>query len=311
MSRVRKHPARSRLAESELFPIRTVSNLTGVNAITLRAWERRYGLVTPVRTDGGQRLYRRKEIELIQRIVALLDKGMPISQVARSVAAAKPAGNKGSSSPWPGYLEQLLSAIRRFDEDEVEAVYNAALASHSIAVVTDRLLVPLLHELGHRWETGEGSVAQEHFFSAYMRNKLGARIHHRSRASTGPKLLVACFPGEQHELGLLLFSLLAADRGMRVVMLAANLPLDEHPAAARSSRCDAIVLSATMAPDRDVLAAQLPAMVKAAKVPVFVGGVASIRDRDAIVAGSAQPVGTDFHGAMRLIEAGLVDTAAA
>ena len=67
MSRATKHPARPRRAEDELFPIRTVSNLTGVNAITLRAWERRYGVVTPVRTDGGQRLYRREEIELIQR----------------------------------------------------------------------------------------------------------------------------------------------------------------------------------------------------------------------------------------------------
>ena len=305
MARARKHSVGSHPA-GELFPIRTVANLTGVNAITLRAWERRYGLVTPIRTEGGQRLYRREEIDHIQRIVALLEKGIPISQLARSHAApAGPASSTRNSSAWDGYLQQLLGAIARFAEDEVEEIYNAALALHPIEAVTERLLVPLLQELGRRWQTGEGTVAEEHFFSVYLRNKLGARFHHRVRLLSGPGVLAACLPNEQHELGLLMFSLVAAERGMRVILLAANAPFTDLAVAARRGRCEAIVLSATMTPDAVRLTAELQALVEAAKVPVFVGGLASLRERDAIVAGRAEPVGTDIRSAVRRIEAAL------
>ncbi len=298
-------------AGGELFPIRTVADLTGVNAITLRAWERRYGLVKPVRTDGGQRMYRREEIELIHRIVGLLDQGIPIGRVALALAGAAQLDKRARSSLWDGYLERIIGAIGRFDEDEVEEVYNSALALHPMPLVTDRLLLPLLCELGRRWETGQGSVAEEHFLSAYLRNKLGARFHHRSRTGQGRRLLVACLPGEQHELGLLMFSLLAVDRGMQIVMLAANVPLVELPAAAKRGRCEAIVLSATMTPGSEVLARELPFMVKAAQVPVFVGGVASIPERDAIVAGGAEPLGTDVPAALHRIAAALANAAAA
>jgi MerR family transcriptional regulator, light-induced transcriptional regulator len=308
MRRVRK---RAQLSSEELFPIRTVADLTGVNAITLRAWERRYGLIKPVRTDAGQRMYRREEIDLIHRVVGLLDKGIPIGRVALALADSPPFDRPARHSPWDSYLERIISAIGRFDEEEVEEVYNAALALHPLQTVTSRLLLPLLRELGRRWETGQGTVAEEHFFSVYLRNKLGARFHHRSRAGHGPRLLVACFPGEQHELGLLLFSLVAADHGLRVIMLAANVPLGELPAAAKWSRCDAIVLSATMAPDHEVIAGALPRAVKAANVPVFVGGVASIRERDRIVASGAEPLGTDITVAIQRIATALPGVARA
>jgi DNA-binding transcriptional MerR regulator/methylmalonyl-CoA mutase cobalamin-binding subunit len=293
----------------ELFPIRTVANLTGVNAITLRAWERRHGLVKPVRSDGGQRMYRREEIDLIHRIVGLLDKGIPIGRVALALTDPSASNRPARHSPWDAYRERIISAIGRFDEDEVEEVYNAALALHPLQTVTSRLLLPLLRELGRRWETGQGTVAEEHFFSVYLRNKLGARFHHRSRAGRGHRLLVACFPGEQHELGLLMFSLIAADHGLQVVMLAANVPLAELPNAAKWSRCDAIVLSATMAPDHEVMAEELPRAVKAANVPVFVGGVASIRERDRIVASGAEPLGTDIGAAIQRIATSLPSAA--
>jgi len=308
MHRARKHTP-SAVSGGELFPIRTVANLTGINAITLRAWERRYGLIKPLRSDGGQRMYRREEIDLIHRICALLDKGIPIGRAALALAGAAEPRKRTRTSLWAGYLERMIGAIGRFDEDEVEGIYNSALALHPLQTVTARLLLPLLNELGRRWEIGQGSVAEEHFFSVYLRNKLGARFHHRSRFGQGPRLLVACFPDEQHELGLLMFSLLAADRGMQIVMLAANVPLAELPAAAKRGRCDAIVLSATVPPGSEVLAGQLPLAVKAAKVPVFVGGVGSIRERDAIVAGGAEPLGTDISTALQRIATSLADTA--
>ena len=211
---------------AEFFPIRTVSNLTGVNAITLRAWERRYGLIQPVRTPSGHRLYAREQVDLIHQVLGLLKKGLPISQVARALPGPGQRV-RVEPDPWSAYRDHLVAAVSRFDDAELEHVYSSALALHPVETVTDRLLLPVLRELGRRWQTGEGGVAEEHFFSAYVRDKLGARFHHRTRSAGGPTVLAACLPDEQHEIGLLVFALAAHDRGLRVVLLAGRTPLQD------------------------------------------------------------------------------------
>lgn len=292
-------------AAAELFPIRTVSNLTGVNPVTLRAWERRHGLIAPVRTPSGHRLYGHEQIESIHRILGLLKRGLPISQVARSLASPAQITRAGETSYWRGLREQLVAATARFDEQELERVYAGALAVHPVEAVTDHLLLPVLCELGRRWEAGEGSVSEEHFFSVYVREKLGARFHHRTRNDRGPRVLAACLPGEQHEIGLLVFALAAHERGLRILLLAAQTPIEELPAVARLAQCAAVVLSATIAPPRQILGDQLGALVSRTGLPVFVGGAASVRDRDAIVAAGAEVVGTDIAAGVERIQSAL------
>lgn len=278
----------------DLFPIRAVASLTGVNPITLRAWERRYGLIKPVRTASGHRRYRREEIAAIHRVQDLLARGIPIGQVQHSLAARPDDKPPGRDTIWDGYRRRMLGAISRFDEQGIEAAYGEALSLHPIDEVTSRLLLPLLEELGRRWECSEGSVAEEHFFTTYLRNKLGARLHHRARAGTGPRVLAACLPGEHHEIGLLLFALAVHEAGLRPVLLGADTPLGELALAARHGGCAAIVLSGSTTPSAPVLATELPALVGKASVPVFVGGIASVRERDAIIAAGATPLGTEM-----------------
>src|SRR5687767_4979777 len=177
---------------AELFPIRTVSNLTGVNAVTLRAWERRYGLINPVRTASGHRLYAREQIDLIHHILGLLKKGLPVSQVARALPVLQAQSARAARDPWSRYREHVVAAVSRFDDEELDQVYSTALSLHPIEMVTDRLLLPVLRELGRRWKTGEGSVAEEHFFCVYVRDKLGARFHHRTRSNRAASVLAAC-----------------------------------------------------------------------------------------------------------------------
>jgi len=297
MTRTKRSPADA----SELFPIRTVANLTGVNPVTLRAWERRHGLVEPVRTPSGHRLYGHEHIESIHRILGLLKKGLPISQVARAMSAPAQSSRGGEAGRWGALGEQLVAATARFDEEELERTYAAALALHPVEEVTDRLLLPVMRELGRRWQTGEGSVAEEHFFSVYVRDKLGARFHHRTRHDRGPRILAACLPDEQHEIGLLVFALAAHERGLRIVLLAAKTPLEELPAVARRAQCAAVVLSATLAPPRHVVGEHLAELVSRVGMPVFVGGAASLRERDAIVAAGAEVVGTDIPAGVERI----------
>ena len=175
--------------DGELFPIRTIATLTGVNPITLRAWERRYGLIKPVRTPKGHRLYAREHIDLIHRVLTLLDKGMSISRV-RHALEGKSAPASGKSDPWEPYRPHDRCG-RRVRRAHARETYNEALSLYPLELVTRRLLVPLLVELGERWETAKGSVAEEHFLRSTcaissVRVFITARVLPPARASSAP-----------------------------------------------------------------------------------------------------------------------------
>jgi DNA-binding transcriptional MerR regulator/methylmalonyl-CoA mutase cobalamin-binding subunit len=292
-------------AAEESFPMRTVSVITGVNPVTLRAWERRYGLIKPARTAKGHRLYSHKDIELINRIIRLLDRGISISQVSNSLKARVVEPTEDSHQlpdPWIDYRERAIDAIVRFDENQLDTLYNRALALYPIDIVTERLLVPVLVELGERWVKKEGSIAEEHFFGTFMRNKLGARFHHRHKSKTGIRLLVCCLPGEHHEIGVMLFSLAAHDLGFRLVYLGTDMPLEELALTAKRADCDGIVLSGSVTTAVEPLTSDLPELVKQADCPVFVGGQISVSNSDNIERVGALPIGTDIRTSIKRIE---------
>lgn len=285
-----------------LYPIRTVSELTGVNSITLRAWERRYGLFEPVRKSSGHRLYSQEHIDLITRIVGLLDRGMRIGQIKawlESQESGPDTEDSESSSLWSRYVGRMIAAIIKFNEEDLESTYGEALSYYPVHVVTEELLMPLLKELGERWESDQGSVAEEHFFGFYLRNKLGARFHHRARGRSGPAILLACLPGDRHEVGLLLFSLAASEMGYQTIVLGADMPIDELPAAAMKTASKAIVLSGLVKPPKNLISRELKALTSAVDIPVFVGGKVSITKHDSLVKAKAVPLGTDLKSALK------------
>ncbi|MFP5504859.1 MAG: MerR family transcriptional regulator [Gammaproteobacteria bacterium] len=295
-------PREPRNGTNQLYPIGTVSMLTGVNPVTLRAWERRYGLVKPHRTDSGHRLYRASDVERIREILRLMDEGIPVGRIDAALRqqAAAPSG-QSHPDVWTDYRERMVAAVGRFDEAGLETVYSAAMGLYPVDVVTRQLLLPLLRTLGERWANAEGSVAEEHFFSLYLRNKLGARFHHRSTHPHGPRLLAACLPGEHHEIGLLLFALAAHDRGYNVTLLGADMPLEELPLVARRTHSAAIVLAGAVAPDADVLYRRLPALTRGLRLPVFIGGGCVRECREAIEKSGAIAIGEDVTLGLRSI----------
>lgn len=289
---------------SKLFPIRTVSELTGVNSITLRAWEHRYGLIEPIRKSSGHRLYTQEHIDLINRIVGLLDRGMRIGQVKAGMLSGTQSEESDSETPqnhWQRYINGMIAAIIRFDERSLERIYGEALSFYPVRIVTEKLMTPLLRELGDRWVSGRGSVAEEHFFGFYLRNKLGARFHHRSQLQTGPKLLLACLPGDLHEIGLLMFALEASDHGYQTILLGANMPLDELPAAIKKTESDALILSGVIQPDDKVISEQLPKLVAGLTVPVFLGGAAAANSFDALKKSGIHLIGTDIEAGLKQV----------
>ena len=300
-----KSNAQNGQTQEALFPIRTVSALTNVNSITLRAWESRYGLIKPVRKSSGHRLYSQADIDIINRTVALLDRGVRMAQVKEELkrqGSPVTSIEANAQDIWQKHINHMLAAVISFDEAALDESYTEMLSIHPAKVVTERLLNPLLKQLGERWVNMTGSIAEEHFFGFYLRTKLGARHHHRVRHVDGPGLLLACLPGDQHEIGLLLLALAANERQFRTVILGADMPLDELPRAASKSGCAAIVLSGTVQPEAEVFKVQLPNLVAAAQVPVFVGGPCSMFASSTIERAGAMVCGADASIGLTKIE---------
>ena len=292
---------------SEQLPIGVIATVTGVHAGTLRAWERRYGLIQPHRSAKGRRLYTHRHIEQIRRALALVDRGVPISRVRDLLEAEVDRQSpKPLRGPWPGLIERMAAAISSFDELELDRVYDEALSIHSIERVNGQLFLPLLVRLGERWDRLPGGVAEEHFFATYLRSKLGARLMHRMRHATGPKLVAACAQGEHHVIGLLLFAIEAHAADLQTILLGADTPFDETVAAQRRIGADAVVISASFTTSPDLLYEALTRLVRKSGVPVFVGGAIASRHRKAIAATGATPLAAEIRDSIRIIKSALL-----
>ena len=288
-----------------LLPIRTVSSLTGVNAVTIRAWERRYGLIIPQRTPKGHRLYTQQDVEHINRIVELLNQGISVGHV-KPLLDQSP-GNTATSSrtddvnTWNDQQDKMLAAIERFDEPSLDSTYNDALSLYPLDIVNQRLTTPLLRLLGERWKKRETGIAEEHFFSVYLRNKLGARIHHLNQRGNGPLLLLACLPGELHETGLLFFALAAVNAGYRVLVLGANTPLQQIPGVLDKKPCAGVVLSGSSKLARGVIDTDLPDLTRQIKTPIFVGGITSVSHQEKFENNGAICLGENIAHGLQLV----------
>lgn len=301
--------------DNGMYPMRTIANLTGINPVTLRAWERRYGLIQPQRTAKGHRLYTTQDIERIHRVLALLQQGIAISQVAHLLdnnieIEAAPVDDTGNDI-WTSYQQRMLASIETYDEALLDELYNDALSLYPDDLINTRLSTPLLRQLGQHWKETPDGIAREHFFTLYLRNKLGSRIQHTNLRSKGPLLLISCLPGELHEVGMLFFAVNAVSHGYRVLLLGANIPLEQLPAVINQRPCNAIVLSTTTRPAAQVINGQLASLVSQLAIPVFVGGTASERYRDEINACGAICVGFYIQAALMQISEALSQSDAA
>jgi DNA-binding transcriptional MerR regulator/methylmalonyl-CoA mutase cobalamin-binding subunit len=218
-----------------------LSRRSGVSPELLRAWEHRYGLLSPTRTDGGFRLYSAEDERRIAVMRSHLDRGLSAAEAARltlaeNAAPASPPLERGSG--------ELRAALDAFDEGAAQGALDRLLAAFSVELVLREVVLPYLRELGDRWERGEASVAQEHFASQVLRGRLLGLARGWDRGA-GPRAVLACMPGEQHDLGLIAFGLALRDRGWRIVLLGPDTPLDTLTDAVAALRPSAVVLSAT------------------------------------------------------------------
>ncbi len=290
----------------EDFPIRELVKRTGVNASTLRAWENRHGLIVPARTPSGHRLYSEKDVQRVRRLQELLAQGLSLNEIADVLASGndvQPAtATPSTQTNWQGYFIETLRALEDFSTERLDTLYNEACALYPIDTLTQHLLIPVLQHLGTRWDSRESGIAEEHFFSAWLRNKLGARLHHSAGLSKGKSLLLACLPHEHHEIGLLLFALGALHRGYRVVYLGTNVPNRQIVHVVKKAHTAGIVLSGRDIVDPAPLLADIAWLSHASRLPLFVGSHFAVQTHDALIQQGALPLGNHIGNGLNLVE---------
>jgi MerR family transcriptional regulator, light-induced transcriptional regulator len=239
-----------------------------VGVDTLRAWERRYGLLRPQRSPGGFRLYGTSDEERVRAMKALIDSGVSAAEAAR-LAAAEARGERQPSEETTDHAERLAVALDRFDEADANAILDDAIARFTVEAVASRVLLPVLHEIGTRWESGEISVAQEHFATALLRGRMLA-LGRNWGAGRGPLAVLACPPGELHDLGLIAFGVVLRERGWRIALLGSDSPIGTIAEAAAKLGPDAVVLAAVTAEAFEAVADEIRSL--AGGTPVLIGG---------------------------------------
>ena len=231
------------MSQLGLLRIGELSRRAGVSPELLRAWERRYGLLRPTRSQGGLRLYSADDLERVRAMRAHLAEGLSAAEAA--ALAARSAGGEPPFAP-PAARRDLQAALADFDEARAQTVLDGVFGAMTLDAALSDVVLPYLHELGARWEHGEASVAEEHFASGVIRGRLLALSRGWDRG-LGPRVLLACAPGELHDLGLVTFGLALRARGWRVGYLGADTPVESATDAARAFAATFVVVSAVTA----------------------------------------------------------------
>jgi MerR family transcriptional regulator, light-induced transcriptional regulator len=243
---------------------------TGVSPELLRAWEQRYGLLQPTRTAGGFRLYSAVDEARVQHMQSLVSGGLAAAQAARLVLSGgepAPPTDSPAATPLAEAADNLTAALDRLDEQAANSALDRLFSAYTVETVLQEVVLPYLHRLGERWAAGEISVAQEHFASNLLRGRLLGLAQGWGQGQ-GPLAILACLPGEHHELGLLVFGVALRRRGWRITYLGTDSPIGAVADTARTL-APAVVVLLSINPDnfldhaREIieLANQVPVMI--------------------------------------------------
>lgn len=254
--------------ETPLYNIKAVVKATGISSSTLRAWERRYHVTQPQRSDSGYRLYSDQDIVLIRWLKAQVDAGMAISQVVAWLEKLQeeagdlrkvqlpgtpesrpdrmpPASQHMAIRDYQSLQTELINALLQFDEESAESVLAEAFSLYPVELVGEQLIAPVLIEIGERWHRGEINVTNEHFATAYLQQRLAAILRTIPVSGGNSLIWVGCAPTEEHEIGALMLTIYLRRAGYHTQYMGKNLPIPDLIAQVKARQPAMILLSAT------------------------------------------------------------------
>lgn len=283
------------------FPVRLVAIRTGLTPHVLRAWERRYGVVTPTRTEGGQRLYSHLDIERLRRLRRLTDRGHAIGRIAsltldaliglgeetaedaervatlRERTIGLNAADRSRAEVVREFTVAALQATRRLHATDLQAVLERAAVTLGVPDFLDEVVATTLEDIGHGWAEKSVSVAQEHMATIVFRRVLGWLLKVYEISGPAPRLVVATPPGQVHEMGALMVAVSAAAEGWGVTYLGPDLPVADLLSAAAQTEARAVAISVVyLTDDQDLLGAlrEMRAGLPS-HLPLLLGGAAA------------------------------------
>ncbi|MFJ2540926.1 MerR family transcriptional regulator [Pseudomonas sp. NPDC087614] len=281
----------------DLFPIREVARLTGVNPVTLRAWERRYGLIQPTRTESGHRLYSMADIERVRSILDWIDRGVSVSKVGKILAKTEPLKVLAHIIPddrvQADYLQwqvQLQDAISSFDDQQLDLVYGQIFSSYTLPVVFQDILMPLWLQLLQR-QDAFGQTSEWLFFDGFLRARVLQRIV-MLRGSKPRRVIVSALAGQCRELELLVTALFLSGNGSGIRVLTTGQPFDELTLVCERTRPDVLVLFSNHAPSAD-LPRRLSRLALSLDCQVLLAGDASDLAQDSLAGTSIGCIGNE------------------
>ena len=233
-----------------------LSARTGVPVDTLRAWERRYGVLRPWRTVGGQRRYGAADIERVLWLAARVAEGQRISEAVSGLNALSTREAGAETLPVDSLISRISASARQGDSPRMEGELDRAFAALPLVQAMELVVYPTLADLGRRWAAGEPAVAAEHLLSTAVEHRLAGHLA-VARCPRGPVAMIACPAGERHFIGGLALAVVMAQDGWQVSFLGADTPLDEVNALAGERRAWICVAVCTMPGTADRAAAEI------------------------------------------------------
>jgi len=252
-----------------LLNIAALSRRTGVAPDTLRKWEQRYGVLRPVRTEGGQRRYDETDVQRVEWLRDRIHEGWRIGEAARVIDEA---GSAALDEP-AALRDALIAAVRDSDPVSLSATLDQAFAVLPLEQALTDVVTPALRWTGEAWHRGELSVAQEHAITAKVRAHLGKLISDR-RGSVHGVAVLACAPGEQHDIGLLMLAVMLRADGWRVEFLGADTPFESAVAFADRIGATILCISVALGGSLERLRESLAVTAPPATVALVLGGAA-------------------------------------
>jgi methanogenic corrinoid protein MtbC1 len=260
------------------YSVRAATLATGVAESRLRTWERRYGIPNPGRSENGRRQYSEADIQVIRRMAALVEAGVPAAEAANvaRLDSGEQAGASPVEPPIHPLVAEMVGAAQRYDEEALVRAIQESHPDNDWGFAFDRVLFPAMRSLGEGWSDEVLVSANEHFATEIVKREVCVEIARSSHGRNGrPTVLLACPEGERHDVGLLALSLLLLQRGARVVYLGADVPIADLVRSIEELQPSALCMSATLAVSLTSLRRSMRAVISShANCRLFAGGPA-------------------------------------
>lgn len=283
----------SHINNSGRYPIRVVAERTGLTPAAIRAWERRYAIVEPTRSDGAQRLYTDADVERLRLVTQLSAEGYSLADLSKRSTALLTRMSNDAAKTTPAeritepsvqrrpLIDRLISSARKMNPEALRADLMQIVLDLGPIPAMDEILSPFLVRLGEAWACGDVSVAQEHIASSVVRDVLGWLLQNAVPTQGAPTLIATTIAGEGHEFGAMMAAAVAAVAGWRVLYLGANTPAVDLARAARTSNARVIVVGIVGEEGADAVRAEAAALrgYVGSRAKIVAGGAASADHR--------------------------------